>query len=69
MLVGAYGEAIGTRTYAGDAVLLRGSSAGLTGSGAKAYSRHTTALPGTAKTGDRFGHAGPTWSARRPESR
>ncbi|WP_461080036.1 FG-GAP-like repeat-containing protein [Streptomyces deserti] len=40
---------------AGDAILVKGTSSGLTGSGSVAVSQDTSGVPGTAETGDRFG--------------
>ncbi len=40
---------------AGDAILVRGSASGLTGSGSVAVSEDTSGVPGTAEAGDLFG--------------
>jgi hypothetical protein len=40
---------------AGDAVLVKGSASGLTGSGSVAISQDTSGVPGTAEAGDLFG--------------
>ncbi|MFH8934551.1 FG-GAP-like repeat-containing protein [Streptomyces griseosporeus] len=45
------------RGNAGSAVLLRGSSAGLTDAGAISVSQDTSGVPGATETGDRFGSA------------
>ncbi|MEU5324450.1 hypothetical protein AB0G67_48240 [Streptomyces sp. NPDC021056] len=57
VLVGTPGEAIGSAQYAGGATLLRGSAAGLTTTGATAYTQNTSGVPGTAESGDRLGAA------------
>ncbi|MFI5630611.1 hypothetical protein ACIA8E_14735 [Streptomyces sp. NPDC051664] len=57
VLVGSPGEAIGTLQYAGTAVLLRGSAAGLTTTKAAGYTQNTAGVPGTAEAGDQFGAA------------
>ncbi|MFP8944377.1 hypothetical protein ACLIYM_23460 [Streptomyces fenghuangensis] len=57
VLVGAPGEAIGSRERAGTTVLLRGSPAGLTTAGAAAYHQDTASVPGVAEAEDLFGHA------------
>ncbi len=55
VLVGAPGEAIGTRAEAGMVALLKGSAAGLTGSGAQGFDQNHPIVPGGAERGDRFG--------------
>ena len=45
------------QTDAGAVLLLRGTSSGLTGTGALAYSQDTSGIPGATETGDRFGSA------------
>ncbi|MEU8789279.1 hypothetical protein [Streptomyces sp. NPDC048643] len=55
VLVGAPWEALGSSTGAGQATLLRGSAAGLTTAGSRAYSQTTGGIAGTAEAGDRFG--------------
>ncbi|MGQ4390542.1 FG-GAP-like repeat-containing protein [Streptomyces sp. SAS_270] len=57
VLVGSPGEAVGTRVYAGTAVLLRGSATGLTTTRAVGYSQNTAGVAGTAEAGDQFGAA------------
>jgi hypothetical protein len=57
VLVGAPFEAIGTVAKAGQATLLRGSAAGLTGAGAVAWNQNTANVPGTAEKDDSFGAA------------
>ena len=57
VVVGAPGEAIGSRGSAGMAVVLRGSATGLTTAGAAAYSQDTASVPGTAETDDFLGQA------------
>ncbi|MFE1444647.1 hypothetical protein [Streptomyces sp. NPDC058739] len=55
--VGVPFKNIGTRTWAGAAVLLRGSARGLTTAGARFYSQNTSGVPDTAETYDFFGTA------------
>jgi hypothetical protein len=45
------------RSDAGDAVLLKGTSTGLTGSGSIGVSQDTSGVPGATETGDHFGSA------------
>ncbi|MEV6811639.1 hypothetical protein [Micromonospora sp. NPDC051296] len=55
VLVGAPGEAIGTKAEAGMITLLKGSSSGLTGSGAQGFDQNHSVVPGGAERGDKFG--------------
>lgn len=55
--VGAEQETIGSAKHAGTVTILRGSSSGLTGTGAKSFSQNTTSVPGTAESYDHFGSA------------
>ncbi|TCB98879.1 hypothetical protein E0H26_05515 [Micromonospora zingiberis] len=55
VLVGAPGEAIGTKAEAGTIALLKGSAAGLTGTGAQGFDQDHAVVPGGAERGDRFG--------------
>ncbi|OAH13408.1 FG-GAP repeat protein [Streptomyces jeddahensis] len=55
--VGAPGEDVGTREYAGAVWLLKGSASGLTGSGAQSFTQNTTGVPGTAEFMDQMGSA------------
>ncbi|RIV32615.1 hypothetical protein D2L64_25065 [Micromonospora radicis] len=55
VLVGAYTEAIGTKAEAGMITLLKGSSSGLTGTGAQGFDQNHPVVPGGAERGDRFG--------------
>ncbi|MGA5303963.1 hypothetical protein ACPCHT_28850 [Nucisporomicrobium flavum] len=55
LLVGVPGENVGSNADAGTAVLLRGSSSGLAGSGSQVWSQDSRAVPGAAEKGDRFG--------------
>ncbi len=57
VLVGAPDEAIGTVAEAGMVTLLRGSAAGLTGTGSAAWEQNTADVPGVAEEGDTFGAA------------
>ncbi|MFI8188647.1 FG-GAP-like repeat-containing protein [Streptomyces sp. NPDC085946] len=55
--VGAAYEVIGSARQAGTVTVLRGSAAGLTGSGARSFSQDTTGVPGAVEAYDSFGHA------------
>ncbi|MFE9201125.1 hypothetical protein [Micromonospora sp. NPDC007230] len=55
VLVGAPGDRVGTAAEAGSVTLLKGSTAGLTGSGAQAFDQSQSAVPNTAERGDKFG--------------
>ncbi|MBK3646506.1 FG-GAP repeat protein [Streptomyces sp. MBT33] len=57
VLVGTPGESVGSAKYAGGATLLRGSAAGLTTTGSRAYTQNASGVPGTAESGDDFGAA------------
>jgi hypothetical protein len=52
---GLPGEDLDGLTDAGAVLVLRGSSGGLTGTGAKAFTQNTSGVPGTAEKLDRFG--------------
>jgi hypothetical protein len=55
--VGVADEDLGSKWNAGSVVVLRGSSSGLTGSGAKSFTQDTSGVPGTAESLDYFGHS------------
>ncbi|MFD3835080.1 N-acetylmuramoyl-L-alanine amidase [Streptomyces sp. NPDC058642] len=59
VLAGAPGEDLVrdgvNRTNAGNAILVRGTASGLTGSGSVAVSQDTSGIPGSTETDDRFG--------------
>ncbi|MFJ9815780.1 FG-GAP-like repeat-containing protein [Streptomyces sp. NPDC101151] len=55
--VGAIYEAVGSVWQAGSVTVLRGSAAGLTGTGAQAFSQDTAGVPGAAEDNDFFGSA------------
>ncbi|MCW3842783.1 hypothetical protein ONA70_22030 [Micromonospora yasonensis] len=55
VLVGAPGERVGTALEAGSVTLLKGSTAGLTGSGAQAFYQGQSGVPGSAEREDKFG--------------
>ncbi|MFJ4829422.1 FG-GAP-like repeat-containing protein [Streptomyces sp. NPDC088747] len=55
--VGVENESIGSARKAGIVVVLRGSSAGLTGPGARSFSQNTAGVPGAAESLDFFGSA------------
>ncbi|MFB9852025.1 FG-GAP-like repeat-containing protein [Micromonospora andamanensis] len=57
VLVGAPGEAIGTKTEAGTVALLKGSASGLTGTGSQGFDQDHAVVPGGAERNDRFGGA------------
>ncbi|MEO3776347.1 hypothetical protein ABGB16_05735 [Micromonospora sp. B11E3] len=57
VLVGAPGEAIGSTAEAGMVTLLKGSSTGLTGSGAQGFDQNQSAVPSTAERQDYFGNS------------
>ncbi|SEG26420.1 FG-GAP repeat-containing protein [Actinacidiphila yanglinensis] len=57
VLVGSPGEAVGSIRNAGQATLLLGSAAGLTGAGSVGYQQNVTGVPGAAETDDFFGAA------------
>ncbi|WP_242623941.1 FG-GAP-like repeat-containing protein [Micromonospora kangleipakensis] len=55
VLVGAPGETIVSATQAGVITLLKGSAAGLTGSGAQEFDQNHPVVPSARETGDYFG--------------
>ncbi|SCF16804.1 FG-GAP repeat-containing protein [Micromonospora haikouensis] len=55
VLVGTPGEDIGSTTDAGTVTLLKGSSSGLTGTGAQGFDQNHSVVPGSAERWDRFG--------------
>ncbi|MFI8302376.1 FG-GAP-like repeat-containing protein [Streptomyces sp. NPDC085927] len=59
VLAGAPGEDLtrsgANRSNAGNAILLRGASSGLTGTGSVAVSQDTSGVPGSTESGDSFG--------------
>ncbi|GAA0409707.1 hypothetical protein GCM10009541_61030 [Micromonospora gifhornensis] len=55
VLVGAPGEAIGTKKRAGTVALLKGSASGLTGTGAQGFDQDHPVVPGGAESNDLFG--------------
>jgi hypothetical protein len=55
--VGTIHEDVGSADIAGSVTVLRGSAAGLTGTGAQSFTQNTAGVPGTAETADRFGAA------------
>ncbi|MEU6535305.1 FG-GAP and VCBS repeat-containing protein [Streptomyces sp. NPDC047000] len=57
LAVGASGETIGSAAGTGSVWVLRGSSAGLTGTGAQSFSQGTPGVPGTNESDDLFGDA------------
>ncbi|CAL9560150.1 hypothetical protein SUDANB176_04627 [Streptomyces sp. enrichment culture] len=61
VLTGAPGEDLtrsgANRSNAGNALLIPGTSTGITGSGSKSVSQDTSGIPGSTESGDRFGSA------------
>ncbi|MFC8090405.1 FG-GAP repeat protein [Streptomyces sp. NPDC057301] len=57
VVVGAWGEDIGSAKEAGSVTVLFGSASGLTTKGAKSYTQNTAGVPGDAEAWDRFGSA------------
>ena len=55
--VGVVSEGLGSGLRAGMVDILRGSRAGLTGTGAQGFTQNTPGIPGTAENGDSFGGA------------
>ncbi|MGA4847478.1 hypothetical protein ACOBQB_14885 [Streptomyces sp. G5(2025)] len=55
--VGVLGEDVGTVANAGAVVLVRGSAAGATGTGAQVFHQNTPDVPGVAEQDDTFGAA------------
>jgi len=55
VVVGAWGEDIGSARNAGAVTVLFGSATGLKTTGAKTYNQNTSGVPGTAESGDAFG--------------
>ncbi|WP_127354704.1 FG-GAP-like repeat-containing protein [Actinacidiphila soli] len=53
--VGIPGKTVNGRTNAGQVVLLRGRTSGLSGTHAQAFNQNTGGVPGTAEKNDRFG--------------
>ncbi|MFC9506146.1 FG-GAP-like repeat-containing protein [Streptomyces sp. NPDC057002] len=53
--VGVLHETIDAAKIAGSVIVLRGSAAGLTGTGAQSFTQNTEGVPGTAESADRFG--------------
>ncbi|MGX1562490.1 VCBS repeat-containing protein [Streptomyces sp. NPDC055506] len=53
--VGVLHETIDAAKIAGSVIVLRGSAAGLTGTGAQSFTQNTQGVPGTAESADRFG--------------
>ncbi|MFB8245328.1 FG-GAP-like repeat-containing protein [Streptomyces sp. NPDC055952] len=57
LAVGTIHETVGSAKIAGSVTVLRGSAAGLTGTGARSFTQNTEGVPGTAESADRFGSA------------
>jgi hypothetical protein len=57
LTVGAFGESIGTATYAGSVNVIYGSPAGLTSAGNQFWTQASAGVPGDPGTVDRFGSA------------
>jgi hypothetical protein len=56
LAIGAYGEAIGSVSYAGGVHVLYGRSSGLTGTGSQFFDRGTAGVPGAVEESDVFGY-------------
>ncbi|MER5433242.1 FG-GAP and VCBS repeat-containing protein [Streptomyces sp. NPDC002588] len=56
VVTGIPGEDLAGRKNAGAFAVLRGSAAGVTGTGARAVNQNTAGVPGTAESNDRFGY-------------
>jgi len=57
LAVGAYGETIDGKEYAGGVHLLRGGASGITGTGSQWFARNTSGVPGALSSDDTFGYA------------
>ncbi|MEV0721178.1 hypothetical protein AB0I37_00165 [Micromonospora purpureochromogenes] len=57
LAIGAWGEAIGTKTEAGSVTVLYGGSTGLTATGAQFLQQDQAGVPGAAERNDRFGYS------------
>ncbi|MEI5101960.1 FG-GAP repeat protein [Streptomyces sp. PmtG] len=55
--VGVPGEDVGRVADAGSVVLVRGSAAGVTGTGSQAFQQDTAGIPGVGEKNDAFGAA------------
>jgi hypothetical protein len=55
LAIGVRAESFGSVDSAGDVIVLRGSAAGLTATGAVSFSQNSPGVPNTAETNDRFG--------------
>ncbi|MFC8615583.1 hypothetical protein ACFT9M_04065 [Micromonospora purpureochromogenes] len=55
LAIGAWGEAIGTKTEAGSVTVLYGGSTGLTATGAQFLQQDQAGVPGAAERNDKFG--------------
>ncbi|MBR8642890.1 FG-GAP repeat protein [Streptomyces tuirus] len=53
--VGVLHETIDAAEIAGSVIVLRGSAAGMTATGAQSFTQNTAGVPGTAESADRFG--------------
>jgi hypothetical protein len=57
LVVGVPNEGIGSVVRAGEIVLLKGSSSGISGSGSQAFDQNSTSVPGASEEDDLFGKA------------
>ena len=57
LVVGAYGEAIGSKDGAGAITYLPGASWGITAAGSRLISQNTAGVPGSAEATDWFGYS------------
>ena len=58
LVVGAYGEGIGSNDGAGAITYLPGASWGIQTAGSRSINQNTTGVPGSAETGDALGYSG-----------
>jgi hypothetical protein len=57
LVVGDPNESIGSVVRAGEIVLLKGSSSGISGTGSQVFDQNSTSVPGTSEEDDLFGTA------------
>jgi hypothetical protein len=55
LVVGDPNEGIGSQVLAGEIVLLKGSSGGISGTGSQVFDQNSTGVPGTSEETDEFG--------------
>lgn len=57
LAIGAYGESVGSKAYAGAVTILFGGSTGLAATGAQHLQQDLAAVPGAAESNDYFGYS------------